>query len=94
MVAMASPLPPPEATGIAPASPKIARLDDFHLTAAESHFLRGLNRKRRRAIMAAFRHKSLKERQAVVGRLKAEYAQAQARADAIAKANRKATGET
>jgi hypothetical protein len=66
--------------GGAVAEKRIARLDDFHLTGAEAHYLRGLNRKRRRAIMAAFRHHNFKERDEAVGRLKAEFAREQAKA--------------
>ena len=51
----------------------ITRLDDFHLTGPEAMFLRTLPRMRRRAIMAAFRRKSFKERAEVIGRIKAEY---------------------
>lgn len=81
MVAMASlPLPREPLEGGAVAEKRIARLDDFHLTGAEAHYLRGLNRKRRRAIMAAFRHHNFNERAAAVGRLKAEFAREQTKA--------------
>jgi hypothetical protein len=78
---VAFPAPPPEAPSseAPPPEKKIARLDDFHLTGAEAHYLRGLNRKRRRAIMAAFRHHSFKEREAAVARLKADFAREQAK---------------
>jgi len=52
----------------------VTKLEDFHLTGVEAGYAQGLPRKRRRALLAAFRRKSFKEREAVVGRIKAEAA--------------------